>query len=68
MFIGILTYHGYLRIVNKRWFISIKTAFLAKMPIRGERMVWTKENTPPNVVQDLPTTGEFREPLLDENQ
>ena len=67
MFLGILTYHTYLRVSKKQWFVSFKYSLLAKWRSRHRPTDITEENAPTILAPKQPTTStvELRESLLD---
>ena len=54
IFIGILSYHGYLKIQKRSWFMFIKKVFLAK---QTEHCTDPAEENYPSKILQLPTTS-----------
>ncbi len=57
MFIGILSYHTYLRVNKTRWFTQIKDTILAKWQVKMPDAVPAEETSSSNVLNFLTTTS-----------
>ena len=68
LFLLILTYHTYLQLQKRRWFVQLKEAALAKWPLRYYHRTAAEEDshvlTDPNIALPTTTLVELREELL----